>query len=253
MLHYKNLYTAIVLLFSAALADCNTSMNQSKQKNVHWEGYIYFNVKMFNNIDDRGIPVDPVGETHLLSADRKMYLHRDRLIDIRETKHFVEGKYTMSDTTSYNFYDLTNQKFIYFNKLSVDATILQSGKTTEFTNVPKLDPMNEVPDSTWKVTDTIISGKTIGVVSFTYPDTTDTIGIEIAKRAKFWVDYSVKDFPLQLSYNLSNKLNGGFVYKMQNPAPDGKALLVTTLTYDPKNLPDTLVRIFNKWTQIAKE
>lgn len=222
------------------------------------EGYVVLDVKTFSDVDSTGFATKTISgdDSVFLSAHRRMYVYRYFLIDIVGNQHYVDGKYTKTDTTSYRFYDLANQKFIYFDKFSADGKVLKKGKMSEdgtWSYKPQFDPMNEIPDSMWKVTDTIINGKTIGVVRFTYADVTDTLGTELAKKAKLWVDYSVKDFPLQLSYILSKKLKGAFVYKMQQPAPDGSIVMVTSLTYDPKKLPDTLVRIFNRWIQIARE
>ncbi|RYE56070.1 MAG: hypothetical protein EOP48_08810 [Sphingobacteriales bacterium] len=253
-----NIYIAIVMLISVALTDCNTSTSQGKQKNVNSEGHIVLDIKMFSDVDSSGFATKTIGgnDSIFLSAHRTMYLYYGRLIDIVENKNYANGIYTKTDTLSYDFYDLTTQKFIHFDKFAVSAKILKTGKMSEsgsFSKMPQFDPMNGVPDSIWQVTDTTINGKNIGIVSFIYQDTTDTVGIELARKAKFWVDYNIRHFPLQLSYILSNKLNGSFVYKMQQPAPDGSVVMVTTLNYVPKKLSDTVVRIFNRWTQIASE
>jgi len=229
-----------------------------EQKDQNHEGYIILDVKTFANVDSNGTPQESIKghDSILLSAHRKMYLKNNCLIDIIGNINLDKGVYVKTDTLSYDFYDLHNQKYVRFEKLSTDAKIIKRGSMAEegsFSNSAQFDPTKDIVDSTWKLTDTTINGKRLGVINFILADITDSLDREFAKRSKYWADHETKNFPIQLSFMLSEKLNGSFVYKIQNPFPDGKTVMVTSLDYQPAKLPDTLTRIFERWTQIARE
>ena len=249
----------LLFLFLAYSSLACFTVKKVKQRERDIEGYIILDIKTFNDVDGSGIYPKTLRENDsiMLSSHRKMYLQNNFLIDIIGNTNFnSNGEYIKTDTLSYDFYDLVNQKYVLFEKLSPDAKIIKRGTMAidgSFSNMAQFDPMNGVVDSTWKLTDTVIDGRLQGVINFTLKDITDSLEREIAKRAKFWVDPKTKNFPLQLSYILSKKLNDGFIYKMQNPFPDGKTVMITSLDYQSAKLPDTLTRIFDRWTQIARE
>ena len=237
--------------------NCNLSTKKLKQKNPDIEGYVILDIKTLTEVDSSGMLQTISGiDSIRLSSHRKMYLQNNCLIDIVGNVNFNNEQYIKTDTLSYDFYDLVNQKYVLFEKLSPDAKIIKRGNMAidgSFSNTPQYDPMNEVFDSTWKLTDTVINGKHHGVISFTITGITDSFDRELTKKTKFWINHETKNFPLQLSYILSKKLNNSFVYKKQNPFPDGKTVMVISLDYQPGKLPDTLTRIFERWTQIARE
>jgi len=241
-----------------SITSCDLTTKKIKQKDRNFEGYITLDIKTFTDVDSSGSlqKTMSVKDSIMLSSHRKMYLQNNCLIDINGNKNFNNEEYTKTDTLSYDFYDLVNQKYVLFEKLSTDAKIVKRGSMTldgSFSNSAQYDPMNGVPDSTWKLTDIVINGKLQGVIKFTLTGITDSLNRELTKRTKFWVDHGIKNFPLQLSHILSKKLNGSFVYKMQQPFPDGKTVMITSLDYQPAKLPDTLTRIFEKWTRTARE
>lgn len=237
--------------------NCNLPAKKLKQKNPDIEGYVILDIKTLTEVDSSGMLQSISGiDSIRLSSHRKMYLQNNCLIDILGNLNFNNGQYIKTDTLSYDFYDLVNQKYVLFKKLSPDAKIIKRGSMAidgSFSNTPQYDPMNGVVDSIWKLTDTVINGKHHGVISFTLTGITDSLDREFIKKTKFWINHEIKNFPLQLSYILSKKLNNGFVYKRQGPFPDGKTVMVTSLDYQPAKLPDTLTRIFERWTQIARE
>lgn len=259
MIHkYFLLYFFFVSSGLTCFTNCNSTAKKIKQKDQRIEGYIILEIKTFIDVDGSGIFQKTVrgNDSIMPSSHRKMYLQNNCLIDIIGNESFNDGKYIKTDTLSYDFYDLVNQKYVLFEKLSTDAKIIKRGSMAidgSFSNTAQYDPMNGVVDSTWKLTDTLINGKLQGVINFTLTGITDSLDIELTKRTKFWVDHGIKNLPLQLSYILSKKLNGGFVYKMQQPFPDGKTVMITSLDYQPAKLPDTLTKIFERWAQIVRE
>ena len=252
---YSLLCLLLAFSFLISVISCNLTVKKLEQK---IEGYIILEVKMFADVNSSGFAEKPLSGNDSIQASthRKMYIQNGYLIDVGENLRFNNGEYVKTDTLSFIFYDLVNQKYICFDKLSVDAKVIRSGRMTidgSFSNNAKYDPMNGVVDSTWKLTDTIINGKRQGVINFSLTGITDSLDKELTKRAKFWVDYGTKNFPLQLSYILSKKLNGAFVYRMQNPFPDGKRIMLTTLDYQSAKLPDRLTTVFQRWTQMVRE
>ena len=253
-------YFLLCLLFAssglACFTDCNLTSKKVKRKDREVEGYVILEVKIFTDVDDGGFAhKTTIGKDSIISY-RKMYLQKNFLIDIIGNVNTNNGKYVKTDTLSYDFYDLVNQKYVLFEKLSPDAKIIKRGSMTidgSFSNTPRYDPMNGIVDSIWKLADTVINGKRNGVLNFILTGITDSLDREFTKRTKFWVDHGIKSFPLQLSYILSKKLNDGFVYKMQQSFPDGKTVMITSLDYQPARLPDTLTKIFERWTRIARE
>jgi len=227
-----------------------------KQKEPDMEGYIILEVKTFTDVDSIGIFQKTIRGKDSIISHRKMYLRNNCLIDIIGNMHFNNGEYIKTDTLSYDFYDFVSQKYVYFEKLAPDAKIIKRGSMAidgSFSKMPQYDPMNGIVDSIWKLTDTVINGERQGVINFILSGLTDSLDREFAKRTKFWVDHEIKNFPLQLSYILSKKLNGVFVYKMQQSFPDGKTVMVTSLDYQPAKLSDRLRRIFERWIHIARE
>ena len=255
-------YFLLYLFFTSSGLTCSTNSQLTakkvKQKDSDFEGYIILDVKTFTNVDSNGTPQESIRrhDSILLSAHRKMYIKNNCLIDILANINLNDGVYIKTDTLSYDFYDLLKQKYVLFEKLSTDAKIIKRGSMAEggsFSNSPQFDPAKDIVDSTWKLTDTTINGKRHGVINFILTDITDSLDREFAKRSKYWVDHETKNFPIQLSFMLSKKVNGSFVYKMQNPFPDGKTVMITSFDFQPAKLPDTLTRIFERWTRIARE
>ena len=255
-------YFLVYLFFVSSslicFTNCNLTAKRKRQKDSNIEGYIILDIKTLTDVDSSGIIQKNVTgkDSMMLSSHRKMYLQNNCLIDIIGNKNFNNGEYIKTDTLSYDFYDLVNQKYVLFEKLTTDAKIIKRGVMAvdgSYSNTTHYDPMNGIADSTWKLTDTVINGKRQGVINFTLTGITDSLDRELTNRTKFWVDHGTKNFPLQLSYILSRKLNNGFIYKMQNPFPDGKTVMVTSLDFQPAKIPDTLTRIFEKWTQVARE
>ena len=255
---YFLLYIFFASCNLTCFTNCNSGARKIKKKDQRLEGYVILDMKTFTEVDSNGVPQKTMSgyDSIMLSAHRKMYLQNNCLIDIVGNKNFNNGEYIKTDTLSYDFYDLVNQKYVHFDKLSTDAKIIKRGSMEidgSFSNRTQYDPMNGFVDSTWTLTDTVMNGKRQGVINFTLVGIIDSLDRELAKRTKFWVDHGIKNFPLQLSYILSNKLNGAFVYKMQQAFPDGKTVMITSLDYQPAKLPDTLTRIFESWTRIARE
>jgi len=259
MIHkYFLLYTFFVTSSLACSTNYQLSAKKVKQREQNIEGYIILDIKTFTDVDGSNISQKTLtgNDSIMLSSHRKMYLQNNCLIDIIGNASFNNGEYIKTDTLSYDFYDLVNQKYVLFEKLSTDAKIIKRGSMAiegSFSNTAQYDPWNGVVDSTWKLTDTVINGKRHGVINFILTGIADSLEREFTKRTKFWVDQEIKNMPLQLSYILSKKLNDGFVYKMQNPFPDGKTVMITSLDYQPARLPDTLTKIFERWTRIARE
>jgi len=253
-------YFLLYLFFASSgltcYTNCNVTAKKVKQQDPKIEGYIILEVKTFTGVDGSGYLQKTISRNDSIISHRKMYLQNNCLIDVIGNMTFDNGKYIRTDTLSYDFYDLVNQKYVLFEKLSTDAKIITRGSMAingSFSNTTQYDPMNGVADSLWKLTNTVINGKLQGVINFTLTGITDSLDRELTKRTKFWVDHGVKNFPLQLSYILSRKLKDGFIYKMQNPFPDGKTVMMASLDYQPSKLPDTLTRIFERWTRIARE
>lgn len=246
-------FASSALIYST---NCNMSAKRIKQNGPEIEGFIILEVKTFANVDSKGFAQKTKNGNDSIISHRKMYLQNNCLLDIIGNLNFNNGKHISTDTLSYDFYDLVNQKYILFEKLSEDAKIIKRGSMAidgSFSNTTQYDPWNGVVDSIWKLTDTVINGKQHGVINFILTGITDSLDGEFIRRTKFWVDYGNKNFPLQLSYILSNKSNGAFVYKMQQPFPDGKTVMITSLEYQPAKLPDTLTKIFERWRQIPQE
>ena len=242
----KNRLLTLLLAFICLIfyTKCSATSKKSNQKKTDVEGYLIVDIKTISGKDSNWI------------SARKMYLQNKCLIDIIGNENYSNGQYIKTDTLSYDFYDLVNQKYVLFNKLAPDAKIIKRGNMAidgSFSNTPQYDPWNGIVDSTWSLRDTVINGKVQGVVNFSLEGVTDSLDIALTKKTIFWVDHGVKNFPLQVSYILSKKLNGAFVYKMQQAFPDGKTVMITSLDYQPAKLPESLTRIFERWTQIARE
>jgi len=249
-----------IALFSIAVTvfgNCNSSYSNvhtkghSKEKESPFEGYINFTVQVFDDIDERGQPKNHPNSdnSQFFSPPRRMYLYGNLLIDVSLNSRFEDGKYMGTDTTGFNFHDLSRQRFIKFDRLSVNASALERGlmgKGGSFSKAADFDPMNDVSDSLLKFTDTIIDHRSVILAFF---ETKDSEYQDYARRAKFWIDTQLKGFPLQLSYLLSAKKSNAFVYKMQLPMPDGKAVMITEFNYQPAKLNDTLSAVFEEWNK----
>lgn len=257
----RNPFPIITVLFlcSVGLMNCKTTNKAIVSAERKWEGCMLLENKAYTDIDLDGIPINEVSgnDSLLVTAKSKMFFRGKCMIDINEANHVVDGNYTGTDTIGYTLYHFPMQRFIKFKTLSADAEMIKKGSMADtegsFTNSAALDPMNGIPDSIWRVTDTVINGDSIGMVNFIIPSDADSLEKELLRRGKFWVNYSIKDFPLQISYILSKKLRNGFVYKMQLPTGDGRVVMVTSFNYQPAKLSDTLVKVFEKWARLAAE
>lgn len=255
---YFILYLVFASFSLTSFTSCNLTTKKVRQHKADFEGFVILDVKTFIDMDGNGVLQKSLSgkDSIMFISDRKMYLQNNYLIDIITNKNFNKESFIKSDTLSYDFYDLVKQEYILFDELSLDAKTIKKGsmaKDGSFSNTASYDPMNGIADSAWQLSDTVINGKRQGVITFNNAGITDSSEREIAKRTKFWVDYETKNFPLQLSYILSKKLDGGFIYKMQNPFPDGKTVMITSLDYKPAKLSDTLTSIIERWKQIAGE
>lgn len=243
----------ITVILLSALITCIQCNNPSKTvsfKKAQLEGYIIFNNRVFENIDSNGVPMNEVLNKNILlsSTSRTMFILGHQVIDVEIQSNRVEGIYTHSDTIGYSFYDFDKQVVIKFDSLHSDARILKKGdmhKDGSF-NAKENDPMNGVSDSLWSRKDTMFDRRRNTLIKFVPIDIEDTA---FARRAKFWIDPAFVNFPLQMSYLLSQKNKNEFVYKQQLAFPDGKAVMVTSFDYHPDKLPDTLVTIFKKWSE----
>jgi len=239
--------------------NCKTTNKAIVSAERKWEGCILLENRAYTDIDRDGIPFNEVSgnDSLLVTAKSKMFFNGECIIYIDESTNVVDGNYTGTDTIGYTLYHFPLQRFIKFKRLSADAEMIKKGSMTDpggaFSKTSAFDPMNGIEDSIWQVTDTIINGDSIGIVNFVIPDAADSLEAELLRRAKFWVNYSIKDFPLQISYILSKKLRNGFVYKMQLPTDDGRVVMVTSFNYQPAKLSDTLVKVFEKWARLAAE
>lgn len=221
------------------------------------EGYVFLDIRLFDEADELGFARlnKPSSDSVFLPVSRKMYIRRHYLIDVIQNVHTNNGRYIKTDTSGYEFYDLQTQRFAGFNGLSTGAGLRTkgtiSGNGGSFSNAPESDPMNGLPDSLWQVTDTVVNGDTTSVVSFKAPTGSEAENMGLFSKTKFWVNNKVKNFPLQLSYLLSKKLNNAFVYKMQLPSPDGNSMLITTLDYQHAPLPEDIIAIFKRWSELV--
>lgn len=234
---------------------CANKTKNSKLRQVVPEGYIFLDIGLFAEADEQGYAREdkPLSDTAFLPVSRKMYIHQHYLIDIVKNVQVSNGQYTRTDTIGYELYDLLKQKFARFTTLTPGAELRtkgdMSGAGGSFSNTPEYDPMNGIPDSIWHITDTVMNGDTLGIVTFDAPEGSAPEETALFKKIKFWVNYKQKNFPLQLSYILSKKLNNAFVFKMQQPSPDGAYLMVTTLDYQQAALPENILLIFKQWSE----
>lgn len=248
--------TIFLFLIFILPVHCATGNKASTMKQPDPEGFIFLDIRLFAETDEQGFArLDkPVNDTAFTPVNRKMYIHQHYLIDIIKNVQVSNGQYIKTDTSGYEMYDLLKQQFAGFNTLTPDADLrvkgTLSGAGGSFSNSPEYDPMNGIPDSLWHITNTVINGDTTGVVSFNVPAGTIPENADLFKKTKFWVNYTTKNFPLQLSYTLSKKLNNAFVFKMQLPSPDGAYMMVTSLDYQQAALPDTILMIFKRWSEL---
>jgi hypothetical protein len=235
---------------------CYSLNKETLKKQTHHEGYVILGNKTFQNIDSNGLGINEYkGDDMILkSALHKMYLKNSFLIETISTDNFQDGIYKFTDTTGYFFYDLKKQKFIKFDKLSVNAKVQKKGLMTDpggsFSNTIKYDPMNNVEDSLWYLKDTVIGGENNRIVEFKKLEESDSM---LTKAIKFWIKPRFVNFPLQISYLLSKKINNEFVCKMQLPLYDGERVMVSSLEFKPVKLPDSLNTIFSKWAEIIRK
>ncbi|TXJ26349.1 MAG: hypothetical protein E6Q24_12055 [Chitinophagaceae bacterium] len=234
--------TLLFSLFAILFTACNFS-------HTKFEGQIHIASQMFENIDQAANPIHPLqgDDGEYFSGSRTLYLYDSFLLDILVNKNFKDGKYMGSDTSTYIFYDLGRQRFIEFDKLSVNARIVKQGfmeKDGSFSKAANVDPMNGISDSILRFTDTVINDRKITLARFSMQDTAFQ---DYVSRARFFIDPEIINFPLQISYILSKRVNHLFVYKMQLPMPDGKAVMVTEFRYKPAKLDDTMISIFKGW------
>lgn len=257
-LKMKNKLILPFLFILIGCSNCKMANKQSTLTELLSEGYIQITINTYSNLDNNGLPINHsrVNDSNSFSIKRRMYLHNQMLIDIIITDNYSNGKFIKSDTTGYTFFDLASQKFATFRTLSTDSDLIKKGSLDTpgggFSNNPKFDPMNGVPDSTWKVKDTVINGDSIGIINFS-EDGLDTTEMMLSKGSMLWVNYGIRNFPLQISYSLSRKLNNSFVYKMQQPFPDGKSVMITSFDYQPAKLPNNIIKIFDTWSKVVNQ
>lgn len=239
-------------IIACLLTHCNVLKEKNDTNNEAFEGYITLGNRVFEDIDNNGQPIKPVQgkDSLLINASRKIFLKEHYLIDIMINTQFADGEYIRTDTSGYVFYNLKKQEYIKFAALTPDSRILARGKMQDngsFSDAKEHDPMSAA-DTTWLTTAEVLIGEKKNIlVGFLPPDSLVVEYGEYARRAKFWIEPSLVDFPLQVSYILSKKLNGGFVYKRQLPLADGKAVMVDSLNYQSAKLPNSILAIFEKW------
>lgn len=226
----------ILFLFLMPL-HCSTGTKNTRIRQVDPEGYINLDIRMYDESDAQGFVREdkPVNDTVFRPVNRTMYIREHYLIDQISNIQTNKGQYAKSDTIGYEFYDLLKQQFARFDNFTPGAAPRQKGDMAgpggSFSNAPELDPMYGIPDSAWHIRDTVMNGDSLGIVIFNVPEGTAAEDSALYSRTKFWVNYTLKNFPLQLSYTLSKKLNNAFVYKMQQVTPDGRVMMVTRLNY----------------------
>lgn len=247
--------TLLICICTISFINCkiaNKSGVSSKKIN---EGYVHIEGRAYKGVDEHGEPVDRLTgyDSMMSSMNRTMWLKDSFMIEMETNTVLENEKYMRTDTTGYRIYYFPGQRFFEFKTMEPGAKVVRTGAMADpegsYANTPALDPMNGIPDSAWQVRDTVVNGESLGIVSFRPELAADSAELELYKKAKFWVNYDVKDFPLQLSYQLSAKLRHGFVYKMHLPAGDNSMLLVVSLHYQPAKLQDTVSKVFESWSQ----
>lgn len=248
----------LTLLVGICLAECDTPAKKKVTGEERLEGYVHIEGRAYKGIDEHGEPVDRLTgyDSMMSSMNRTMWLKDSFMIEMETNTVLENQKYMRTDTTGYRIYYFPEQRFFEFKTMEPGAKVVRTGAMADpegsYANTPALDPMNGIPDSAWQVRDTVVNGESLGIVSFRPELAADSAELELYKKAKFWVNYNVKDFPLQLSYQLSGKLRHSFVYKMQLPAGDNSMLLVVSLHYQPAKLQDTVSKVFESWSQWFK-
>lgn len=245
-----------VVIFILGCTSCNTGFKNNINNSIKREGYVVLSIETFKAADSATSNFSQTfkPDSNSLIIKRKMYFLENRLIDIIINENRSNGKFIRFDTIGYTLFDLSTQKFATFKELALDASLIRKGSLDSpgggFSNNPKFDVMSGISDSGWYVSDTVINNDSIGIINFKI-ENADSTEIEFTKMSKLWVNYSIKDFPLQISYSLSKKLRNGFVYKMQQPFPDGKSFMITSLTFQPAGLEDSIKKIFEAWKTIT--
>ncbi|OJW32094.1 MAG: hypothetical protein BGO54_16910 [Sphingobacteriales bacterium 46-32] len=242
------LFLPIIVLLNGR---CNLSSKSKDTPLKEVEGYVELSNQLFEKTDSNGSPINLAGgdTASLFNNDRRLIIWKHFLIDVVSSRLSDESGYLRTDTVGYTFYDLDKQSYIWFDKLSLDASVTRKGKMSEpggfFSKTAQVDPFNSIADSTWTVSASVLDGKKISIVNFIpYGGEYD----EYASRARVWVDMEIQNFPLQLSYILSEKIGNGFVYKMQFAVPESSAVMVTSLKYQQAKLDDTMIAIFKAWS-----
>ena len=240
-----------IVLLLPALLHCNSSQRKAIISSLQpkFEGYVTLKFDFYEDVDEKGNPVKPIQDKdNIMSGSiRRAFIYDHYLIDLMITNHYNDGKYISTDTAEYILYDLEKQRFASFKTLSSTAQPTKSGSMIDeqsFSNSPTLDPFNNVPDSAYRVIDTIINHKKEKFVRFLSNGTADDRYPQIAG---FWIDPDIEKFPLQLSYILSKKTNNALVYKYQLPFPDGRQIMVASSEYQPAKLGDSVIRIYDSW------
>ncbi|MCX6316000.1 MAG: hypothetical protein NTW29_01815 [Bacteroidetes bacterium] len=247
----------VLLFILSFICGCQNSIKKTVSHN--YEGYITLESKVFSDSDTIKLPMNELtwNDSIFLTVNRRMIIYNNLVIDVNKNNVFSDNKYIKTDTLSYEFYDFTSQKYISFEKMLSDSKILGKGLLTDaqcnFSTNSIEDPMSTVCDSDWQVLDPVINGDSIGVVTFSLRNEDKPEDIKRKKMVKFWVNYSVKNFPLQLSYILSRKLRNAFVYKIQAPMEYGREVMTISLSYQASKLSDSLVTLFEKWSLLSKQ
>lgn len=247
---YKKINTPVlfICIFLSSLTQCGSGSKLGNSKFL--EGYIIVNNMFYEGVDDKGDAKKQIqgNDSTFYDVNRRIYILNNSLVDIQTSKHFENNLFVRTDTVGVNYFNIDKQEYIKFDKLSTKAKVLRKGKMNEsaglYSNEIDYDPFNEIPDSNWRVRDTLINGIQSLLIEFNESADIDSA---LASKTKFWINPNIKNFPLQLSYFLSKKNNSGFVYKMQLAMPGEEAVMITSLKYQECKLTDSLKTIFRDW------
>lgn len=206
---------------------------------------------MFEDINDKDEPINSIEDKNNLmsSSIKTMYIDKNRLIEVQVTTHYDDDVYANSDTTGYGFYDFDKQIYAIFNSFSPGSEPTHVGlidSTANFFRSPQQDYFNNTSVSILRIIDTVVDNRELKLVRF---NTQNSNLAKFESLAKVWVDPKVKNFPLQVSYALSEKMDNAFAYKIQLPMSDLKHVAVMSYDYKPAALPDSIKAIFQSWSK----
>jgi hypothetical protein len=245
---------AIALLVFLVQCKNPHSVMPKKQssKTYFYEGVV---TKSHKVVDNNSTAPLSENDSIMLNDSRAMFIYKQYLIDVILSESFNEDRFIGIDTAFCIFYDFDKQIYIKFKRLSTNVGIIERGLMTDAkwsaTNPQKrYDPLYFVAetDSGIHITDTLINGINMQRVQL-IPDLTanDSTTLAISKLVNFYVNPKIKGFPIQLSHSLSKKRDNGFVFRRELPFPIRNTWIssIETLDYEPKKLPDSLIKIFN--------